>query len=252
MWTFCADIHSAAFKASQTASSSSESAHSIQLFIPFNSSERHSSVDRSTRAGVQLDGNLTAAQLHSFSHAPSNWARASVNEFRGGYCYFAAQWGGTRTRTNDRSIGEKQLRDLSMSATAILRQQRTVAFLNYNRPRRHKMDIALKIVAHLPLRELWRDDGLKTTARIKSLSEDDIRSLLRSGPIQFVVVVLGAPPCWIQPSECFHFWKIEAQPHLAGEARVILDELSGAYCYFASQWDGGDREAPVVVLEKHH
>jgi hypothetical protein len=64
------------------------------------------------------------------------------------------------------------------------------------------MDAALKIVTHLPLRELWRDDGLKTTARIRSLTEDDIRSLLRSGNIQFVVVNVGASPCWIQPNEC--------------------------------------------------
>jgi hypothetical protein len=74
------------------------------------------------------------------------------------------------------------------------------------------MDAALKIVTHLPLRELWRDDGLKTTARVRSLTEDDIRSLLRSGNIQFVVVNVGASPCWIQPGECFQFWKNEAQP----------------------------------------
>ena len=54
------------------------------------------------------------------------------------------------------------------------------------------MDAGLKIVTHLPLRELWRDDGLKISRRVRSLTEDDIRSLLRSGPIQFVVVDVGA------------------------------------------------------------
>ena len=91
----------------------------------------------------------------------------------------------------------------------------TVEFLNYNEVRCCNMDAALKIVTHLPLRELWRDDGLNTTARIRSLTEDDIRSLLRSGNIQFVVVNVGASPCWIRPSECFQFWRNEAQPHLA-------------------------------------
>jgi hypothetical protein len=37
----------------------------------------------------------------------------------------------------------------------------TVEFLNYNQVRCCGMDAALKIVTHLPLRELWRDDGLK-------------------------------------------------------------------------------------------
>jgi hypothetical protein len=128
----------------------------------------------------------------------------------------------------------------------------TVEFLNYNQVRCCNMDAALKIVTHLPLRELWREDGLKTTTRIRSLTEDDIRSLLRSGNIQFVVVDVGASPCWIQPSECFQFWKNEAQPHLAREARVILEEFPDRYCYFASQWDGGDPASPIVVLEKQH
>ena len=115
-----------------------------------------------------------------------------------------------------------------------------------------KVDAKLRIVTHLPLRELWQDDGLKTTARIRSLTEDDIRSLLRSGKIQFVVVDVGAVPRWIQPNECFQFWKNEAQPRLAREARVILDDFPGGYCYFASPWDGGDPASPIVVLEKQH
>ena len=115
-----------------------------------------------------------------------------------------------------------------------------------------KVDAKLRIVTHLPLRELWQDDGLKTTARIRSLTEDDIRSLRRSGKIQFVVVDVGAVARWIQPNKCFQFWKNEAQPHLAREARVILEELPDRYCYFASQWDGGDPASPIVVLEKQH
>jgi hypothetical protein len=114
------------------------------------------------------------------------------------------------------------------------------------------MDATLKIVTHLPLRELWRDDGFKTTARVRALTEDDIRSLLRSGNIQFVIVNVGASPCWIQPSECFQFWKDELQPHLAKEATVILEEFPDGYYYFASQWDGGDPVSPIVVLEKQH
>ncbi len=113
------------------------------------------------------------------------------------------------------------------------------------------MDAALKIVTQLPLRELWRDDGFTTTSRLRSLFGDDIRSLLKSGPIQFVVVDVGASPRWVQLAECFRFWKNEARPHLATKSRNVLDEFPGGYCYFASEWLSG-AEYPIVVLEKHH
>ena len=68
------------------------------------------------------------------------------------------------------------------------------------------------IVTHLPLQELWRDDGFSTTARDRSLTEEDVRSLLASGPVQIVVVDVGA----------------------------------------VSQRDSIERSAPIIVLEKHH
>ena len=114
------------------------------------------------------------------------------------------------------------------------------------------MDAALTIVTQLPLRELWRQDGFKSTTRIRSLTEDDIRSFLRLGPVQFVIVDVGASPRWVQPGECFQFWKDEAQPHLASTATTILDEFPGGYCYLASQWDRGDSAETIVVLEKQH
>lgn len=55
-----------------------------------------------------------------------------------------------------------------------------------------RMDTPLKIVTHLPLRELWQDNGSTTTARGSSLSRDGISDLLRVGPVQFVVVDVGA------------------------------------------------------------
>jgi hypothetical protein len=114
------------------------------------------------------------------------------------------------------------------------------------------MDHALKVVTQLPPRELLRYDGLETYARIRSLTEDDIRDLLRSGPIQFVIVDVGSPPYWIQLTECFQSWKSEACPHLAKKTQVVLEEFPGGYDYFASQWDGGDPATPIVVLEKQH
>ena len=114
------------------------------------------------------------------------------------------------------------------------------------------MGANLRIVTQLPLRELWRDDGFSTTTRGKSLTDEDVRQLLRSGPVQFVVVDVGVAPRWIPASECFQFWKDEAKPHLASGARAYLDDSPDGCCYFASRWEGWESEAPIVVLEKQH
>ena len=113
------------------------------------------------------------------------------------------------------------------------------------------MDINLRVVTHLPLRELWRGDEFSSTAREKSLTHDDVRAFLTSGPVQFVVADVGMAPRWIPESECFDFWKNEAKPHLASGTRASLNEFPGGYCYFASQWEG-ETTAPIVLLEKHH
>lgn len=113
------------------------------------------------------------------------------------------------------------------------------------------MDIRLKIVTRLPLTELWRDDGFSTSARGRSLTDTDILELLASGPVQFVVADVGRPLRWIPTRECRHFWRDEAKPHLASEARAYLDDFPGGYCYFASQWEE-ESAALIIVLEKQH
>jgi hypothetical protein len=113
------------------------------------------------------------------------------------------------------------------------------------------VDANLKVVTQLPLRELWRDDGFSTTTRGKPLTHDDVRAFLASGRVQFVVADLGVAPRWIPASECFEFLKKETKPHLASDTRAFLNELSGGYCYFASQW-GGETTTPIVLLKKHH
>jgi hypothetical protein len=114
------------------------------------------------------------------------------------------------------------------------------------------MDAKLKIVTHLPLRELHRDDGFTTTSRGRALSKDVITNLLRAGPVQFVVADVGTSPRWIPLHECHQFWKDEVQPHLAADAKIVLDEFPVGYCYLASAWDNATGEAPIVVLETSH
>jgi hypothetical protein len=113
------------------------------------------------------------------------------------------------------------------------------------------VDVNLRVVTHLPLRDLWRDDGFVTTTRGKPLTQNDVRQFLASGAVQFVVAEVGAAPRWIPTSQSLDFWKNEVKPHLASGAKASLDEFPGGYLYFASQW-GGETKAPIVLLEKHH
>jgi hypothetical protein len=114
------------------------------------------------------------------------------------------------------------------------------------------MDAKHRIITHLPLGELWRDDGFSTVERGRSLTREDVRQFLTSGPVQFIVADVGAAPRWIPEADSFQFWKNEAKPHVASEPRAHLDEFPGGYCYFASQWQPRGSESPIVVLEKYH
>lgn len=114
------------------------------------------------------------------------------------------------------------------------------------------MDARLRIIIQLPLRELWREDGFSTTQRGKSLRVEDVRELLTSGPVQFVVGDVGTAPRWVSARECFHFWKNEVEPQLASGEAARLDAFPGGYFYFATLWESPQAEKPIIVLEKHH
>jgi hypothetical protein len=114
------------------------------------------------------------------------------------------------------------------------------------------MNQSAKIVTHLPLRELWREDGLVTTSRARSLADDDITALLRVGPVEFVVVDVGHAARWIHLGDSYQFWKSEAKPHLATGAKAVPADFPDVYCYFGSRWNRSESGPPIVVLEKSH
>jgi hypothetical protein len=115
------------------------------------------------------------------------------------------------------------------------------------------MDAVLKIVTQLPLQQLWRGSEFITTARGKSLTRADITGLLKTGPVQFVVVDVGVAPRWLELVDCYDFWKTEVKIHVADPASgATLKDFPDGYCYFASLWESEHVAAPIVLLEKQH
>lgn len=110
----------------------------------------------------------------------------------------------------------------------------------------------MRVVTRLPLEELWGETGIVAASRLRWITGDQVRDLLRVGGVQFVMADVGVAMRWVPLGECYEFWKREVLPHLADpESPVSLNEWPGGYFYFASEWSavGG---VPIVVCEKHH
>jgi len=111
-----------------------------------------------------------------------------------------------------------------------------------------------RIVARLPITELWDDQGPLKLLRKRAVGRDDLGNLLRRGPVRFVVADCGQPLEWVSVHDCYRFWKDEVKPHLvergSADGGFRLDVFPGAYCYVGAEWEGGPE--PVVLLERHH
>ncbi len=111
------------------------------------------------------------------------------------------------------------------------------------------MDSKHRVVLHIPVTELWKEDGQLLTCRVRGLGGNDVRELLRSGAPEFVVADVGLRLEWISGDRIFAFWKDEVMPRLVQlpvERSRIADRA-----YVASEWVtvGG---TTVVLLEKYH
>ena len=115
------------------------------------------------------------------------------------------------------------------------------------------MDSQLKLVTRIPVQELERTDGTLISSRKRPLSASDIIALLRNSQIGFVIANVGLPLRWIASAGCFVFWKTEGRFHLIEPGcGNSLSEFPGHFAYFASEWNPGESEIPVVLLEKYH
>jgi hypothetical protein len=113
------------------------------------------------------------------------------------------------------------------------------------------VDPSDRIIVAMPLTELWNDAGPVPARRGRWLEREDIRGLLRAGPVRFVVANVGHKLRWAPPSECYAFWKAEVRGHLCAGDAIRLEDYPGHYCYAASEWHL-DSGAVAIVLEMHH
>lgn len=110
-----------------------------------------------------------------------------------------------------------------------------------------------RIVARLPLTELWDASGALSVTRRRSVGRAEIGELLRRSAVRFVLANIGRPPQWVPVEDCFRFWREEVEPRLVEPAAaddIRLEEYPGEYCFVAAEW--GAETPPFVVLEVFH
>ena len=116
------------------------------------------------------------------------------------------------------------------------------------------MKPSLRVVDRLPLSEIWDASGVLEHKRGRALGVSEIRELLRTSTLSFVVAEVGEPLSWISGDVVFRFWKDEAQSRIVptrAHEGFRLAEFPGEYAYVAFEWTA-ESQPPVVVLECHH
>lgn len=118
-----------------------------------------------------------------------------------------------------------------------------------------QVDPALRVVTQLPLPELWTERGPITAARRRALGRAEVKALVQSGSVQFVVADVGKPLQWVPAEERFVFWKADARDHLVENPHhpIDIDAYPEGYAYVASEWvPDALGSSPIIVLERHH
>jgi hypothetical protein len=106
-------------------------------------------------------------------------------------------------------------------------------------------------VTQTPLTSLRTEAGVDLH-RVRDVVSSNVKTLLSSAVVRFVIAEVGKPLRWIPAEERFRFWKSDVQPHIADEEKKSLDVSPGGYIYFASEWRSDDCIEAFVLLEKHH
>ena len=115
------------------------------------------------------------------------------------------------------------------------------------------VDPKKRIVGSTPLTAIWNCDGDLDAKRIRDLAADDIKSMFKRGPVQFVVANVGSPLEWIQPDLSIDFWRKIAKRRIVPTDAdgFSLDDYPDGYCYCAALWRIQE-SVDIIVLETHH
>jgi len=114
------------------------------------------------------------------------------------------------------------------------------------------MDLQHRIVTILPLTVIWNDSSEMEATRKHYLTKEQIRLILKETPVEFVVADVGLRLKWVEASQCYSFWKSEAESHIADFVDLIdVNTFPDSFAYMASEWQVNDR-IPIILLEKLH
>jgi hypothetical protein len=114
------------------------------------------------------------------------------------------------------------------------------------------MDPRLRIVTKLPLEELWNTEGSLRSARVRPLAVAEIRALLSTQQVRFVVANAGMKLRWVDLEDRFEFWKREARARIADSLPFLPEDFPDGIAYRASLWQVEGEPAAVVLLEGYH
>jgi hypothetical protein len=114
------------------------------------------------------------------------------------------------------------------------------------------MNIIDKIVTKIPLETLWTEKEELDFKRHNYLNGEDLKELLKAGPVQFVIADVGQTLKWIPVEKSFESYKKDFKGHIVDDLEKIdLDKFKDNFGYIASVWnDKVDNE--VVLLEHVH
>ena len=114
------------------------------------------------------------------------------------------------------------------------------------------MNYSDKIITKIPLDTLWTSETELKSERIRYLTADNIKDLLRQGQVNFIIADVGLKPTLVDRNQCFDFWKLEVEKHLVTDINKInIDIFPDSYAYLASEWTT-DSPTPIILLEKMH
>jgi hypothetical protein len=68
------------------------------------------------------------------------------------------------------------------------------------------MDPSKRVVIEIPVKEIWDQDGAIKATRDRNLSADDLKTMLKKFPVEFVITNVRGPLKTIPVDKCFELW----------------------------------------------